>query len=221
MSRLFDNAASQKLLYTSPVLTAAPMTMSCWFYTDETTNQTLLALGNSTNTTDAFRLMLRAPADPSQGVMAATNAPASGGEVTTTTTYSTNTWHHGAAVFASSSSRSAYLDGGGKATDTASGTPTVDQTSIGVWDRLVPVGYMSGRIAEVAVWNVALSDEEIVSLAKGFSPVLIRPSALVAYWPLFGNDSPELDRWKSRFDMTVTGATKDVHSRMYYPINPV
>ncbi len=39
-------------------------------------------------------------------------------------------------------------------------------------------GAMHGSIAEVAVWNVPLTASEMAALAKGYSPALVRPSAL-------------------------------------------
>jgi Concanavalin A-like lectin/glucanases superfamily len=41
-----------------------------------------------------------------------------------------------------------------------------------------------GVYAEAGFWNVALDPAEIAALAKGYSPALIRPSALVDCWPL-------------------------------------
>lgn len=46
--------------------------------------------------------------------------------------------------------------------------------------------------AEVAIWDVALTAGEAVALAKGFSPLLIRPQSLKAYFPLYGNVTPEV-----------------------------
>ena len=43
---------------------------------------------------------------------------------------------------------------------------------------------MNGLIAEVGIWNVALTAAEIASLAKGMTCDKVRPSALVFYAPL-------------------------------------
>lgn len=43
---------------------------------------------------------------------------------------------------------------------------------------------MNGRIAEVGVWNVALSAQEIASLADGMTCDKVRPQNLVFYAPL-------------------------------------
>lgn len=136
-----------------------------------------------------------------------------------TVTISPNTWHHGCAIFAATNDHRIFLDGANKNTSATTVSPSsFTKTLIGAEARSGAIShYFDGSIAEAAVWNVALSDDEVASLAKGFSPTLVRPDALVGYWPLFGNDSPEPDRWKSRFDMTVTGATKADHVRMFAP----
>jgi hypothetical protein len=46
--------------------------------------------------------------------------------------------------------------------------------------------YWDGAIAEAAAYSVTLSAGEISSLAAGVSPLLIRPDALIGYWPLGG-----------------------------------
>ena len=56
----------------------------------------------------------------------------------------------------------------------------------GSFDRL-------GRLAECAFWNVVLTDPEIVSLSKAFSPSLIRPSAVIFYPPMIGKAQQDND----------------------------
>jgi len=112
----------------------------------------------------------------------------------TTTNASQDTWHHLCGVFAASDDRTAYLDGGNKGTDATDLSPDyVDLTAIGAFKDNTPGEYCSGRIAEAAIWNVALTDAEVAILADGFSPLLVRPASLVAYWPLIGRYSPEID----------------------------
>jgi hypothetical protein len=50
-----------------------------------------------------------------------------------------------------------------------------------------------GRLAEVALWNVALTDAEILALAKGVKPQQVRQQGLRGYWPLWGVAYPEPD----------------------------
>lgn len=51
--------------------------------------------------------------------------------------------------------------------------------------------YCAGTYAEVAIWQAALSDEQMAELAAGVAPDVVAPGGLLAYWPLRGNTSPE------------------------------
>jgi hypothetical protein len=70
-----------------------------------------------------------------------------------------------------------------------------------------------GRIARVALWDVALTDGEILSLGSGLvSPSEVRNANLVRYYELYGTASPEVD-WSGNGGVaTVTGATQADHS---------
>jgi hypothetical protein len=88
----------------------------------------------------------------------------------------------------------------------------MDRTAIGTTND--GTDFMSGDIAEAAMWDVALGDDEVLMLGVGFSPLCIRPQSLVAYWPLVGRHSPEIDMI-GKFDMTVTGAAAANHPRIF------
>ena len=75
--------------------------------------------------------------------------------------------------------------------------------------------YADGDIAEVAIWNVALTGAEMAALAAGAPPGTVSPSALVFYAPIYGTQSPEKDLISAN-NLTVTGATA---SSAYPPIN--
>jgi hypothetical protein len=99
-------------------------------------------------------------------------------------TYSANTYFHAAAKYPSNSSRTAYLNGNAGTENTNSGSAmVVDRFAIGGY----VTAFLNGRCAEVAAWNVALTDAEIASLSKGFKPTRIRPQSLVFYAPLIRN----------------------------------
>jgi hypothetical protein len=75
-----------------------------------------------------------------------------------------------------------------------------------------------GDLAEWAVWLAALDAAEMAALAKGVSPLLIRPAALVAYWPIHGSASPEPDWWRNGLGGTLTGTPAQAdHTRIVYP----
>ena len=115
------------------------------------------------------------------------------GAPVTTTTYTTSQWHHGIMEAASATSRTIWLDNAGSASSTTSdGTPIgIDSVTIGRENDSSPDDPWDGDIAEVAFWSATLTAGERAALAEGFSPLFIRPSALVFYAPLLpktGND---------------------------------
>ena len=74
------------------------------------------------------------------------------------------------------------------------------------WDSEgTAAAHLDGRMAHIGIWNVVLSAAEVAALAAGVSPLRIRPSALVAYWPLWGNSSPEPDWAGGDQPLTMVG----------------
>jgi hypothetical protein len=71
---------------------------------------------------------------------------------------------------------------------------------------------MGGQIAEVGIWNVALTAAEIASLADGMTCDKVRPQSLVFYAPLVR------DLQDVRGGLTITNnntATVANHPRIY------
>jgi concanavalin A-like lectin/glucanase superfamily protein len=62
-----------------------------------------------------------------------------------------------------------------------------------------------GKLCEAAIWNAALSDGEMLALGRGVSPVLIRPTNLKGYWPIWAVAGPEADLSGNVNNLTVTG----------------
>ena len=91
------------------------------------------------------------------------------------------------------------------------------------WDRF-RVGTGVGAnidVAEIAMWNVALSSDERAALVAGYSPLFVRPQNLVVYFPLLGGSGAsgaEVD-WVSGQSVSITGSDIAVvdHPRIIYP----
>jgi hypothetical protein len=181
----FNDASNEYLSNNSPPVTSEPLTLAAWFYSDDLVNrQALINITDESDSEWGFSLVIRGDVggDPIQ----AHKWDQGSGAASSTTGYSSNTWHHGCAVFASTVSRTIYLDGGSSASNTTNVTNiiTYDSLNIGAVKVASPTAYMSGRIAEAAIWNAALTAAEAAALAAGYSPLLIRPANLVFYVPL-------------------------------------
>ena len=195
MARDFDNGSSEYLEIDSAPVTAAPLTIAAWGNVDETWQSGVIAsLVDASSGNDWFLVRTKYQSGPGE-YTCNVYARSSDGlpEVDSTTTFAIGGWHHLCGVFASASSRSAYLDGGAKATITDTITPSgIDKTSIGRIGDSTPAGYFEGKIAEVGIWNAALTDAEVAILAKGYSPLLVRPQSLVFYAPLIRDEDRDI-----------------------------
>ena len=193
------------------------LTLACWFWTGSTSSDQVLVAYEGEASAEG-RYILAASGSSTGNKIAAQSGNASTVRVArTTTSFSTNTWQHAAAVHSGTSSRSAYLDGQGKATntDTHSFTTNAEYVHIGAIyypGISVTSAYLNGRVAEAAIWNAALTDAEIASLAAGFTPDQIRPQSLQFYAPLVRN---LVDLRGGRTITNVNGATVATHPRIY------
>src|SRR3990167_2202236 len=168
MARLFYGVAD-KLSVANAAVADYPFTMSCKFFSsDLATEQTLMNIGTAGSGSNNHRLSAAGAAagDP----LSATSRTSSSSNAITTTGYTANTWHHACAVFSSASSRAVFIDGGSKGENGTSGTPTgFNETTIG--NRSDGGNPLSGAVAEAAIWNIALTDDEVLMLANGLSPI--------------------------------------------------
>jgi hypothetical protein len=196
-----------------------PVTFACWFNpANVTANHGLINFGNSTNNGWYLGLWADGSAvgDPINAVIVYNPAAIRSGN---TSAFSASTWQHAAGVFTSTALQS-WLNGvSGSASSNLLAWPPTDRTGVGALERATPDIFLNGSCAEAAIWNVALTDDEIKALAAGLSPPHVRPGALVAYWPLFARATNEED-WVGGNTLTVTGATAADHPRIIYPAWP-
>jgi len=208
------NGSNQSLTMSDASLSSLPVTMACWFNSrSDSAAQVLVCITPSAAFDARYFLAAR-------GDLAGDPISISGnninGRANSTTSYSTNTWHHACGIVESNTSRTIYLDGGSSATNTVStATATFFNQTIGaqrVNGGSSPATFTNGLIAEVGIWNVALTAAEIASLAKGMTCDKVRPQSLVFYSPL------TRDLIDAKGGLTITnnnGATVANHPRVY------
>jgi hypothetical protein len=193
-------AATGNFAQASAEVTAAPLTMCAWFKAANTTADGNIAFLFNDGVGTNFFILTALGDQPGDPVSWVSNAGAAS-IVNTTSGYSSGVWHHACGVELASNSRAVYLDGGNKATASATQVPSVDALRIhGGSSGLI------GQVAELGIWNAALTDAEVASLAKGFAPPCIRRASLTGYYPLVRHDGTTLlDTFRSAANGTVTG----------------
>lgn len=217
MARSFSGAADNHLTIASALLSGVPMTLAAWVYaTDLSTDYHAIQIGTNGTFNHVFTLVYEA----SSSRMTATTRATSSRIAYAPTTLATGTWAHICGVFESSVSRTCYQDGVPGTTAGGSSVPSgLDETNIGIRaDGAVP---WQGRIAEAAIWNIVLNAQEVAALAAGMKPGLIRPDALVGYWPLYGVSSPEQDASGNGNHMPVFATTRVDHPPKISTFTPV
>jgi hypothetical protein len=200
-------ASSQYLSTASAPATAPPLTMACWARPSTLGTSVYLALGNTT-TGARFQLALNIDG---AGVAAQS---LSGGNATAGGIPPANNWLHAAGVFSASDNRVAYQDGvAGTANTASSALSGINALYVGARNNGGGAGaYFNGAVAEVGIWNAALTAAEIASLADGMTCDKVRPQSLVFYAPLVR------DLIDVKGGLTVTNnntATVANHPRVY------
>lgn len=188
------NGTSQYLNGASAPASAMPLTLACWLRQPTVSSgvfQMIFQINNNaqaTTTTGTYRIFL--PTNNSiLRASQATNGTAANSD-SAANAMSANTWAHCAGVFASTTSRTGYVNGVASTTNTTSlAAPSVATLNIGaaVINTNSASTFLAGDACEVGVWSVALTADEIASLAKGVACEYIRPQSLVFYAPLVRN----------------------------------
>lgn len=202
MARTFNGTSG----YVSAVIAPAfPYSFACWF---RTTNmaQTKPIIGFSNAAGSRYDQIWFRGAVAGDPIDILSDAGA-GQAITRSTSGTTpGVYHHACAVIASATSRTIYLDGGNSATTTTSVNPTVDTFNVARF----PGEFFAGDVAEAALWDVALTAADVAALAKGLSPMHVRPQSLLFYAPLI-RETVEL----TGVAITSSGSTSTDHPRVY------
>jgi hypothetical protein len=177
------NGTNQYLSVPAPIdgLTK-PFTLAAWFNPDNiTTNGALIALSPANGNYWGVVALGANAGDPVAAIHSS-NAAAN-----TTSGFVANQWQHACAVFTNIDSRTAYLNGGNSGTSGAFESSPTAATELLIGNRRIAGAlgaYMDGKIAEIGIWNAALTAAEVASLAKGMTCDKVRPQNLVFYAPL-------------------------------------
>jgi hypothetical protein len=210
MAYNFTSASSQYLSMTSSPVSGPPLTMACWFNASQTTTSDyLVSVSAAANNYFALAIFGANAGDP----VGAFDFGGLGLNIAYTTAgYTANTWNHAAGVWSGLNSRTAYINGGNSGTDSRTQAAiTLTRSQIGA-NASATTNRMNGLIAEVGIWNAALTAAEVAALAKGMTCDKVRPQSLAFYAPLVR------DLIDAKGGLTITnnnGATVANHPRVY------
>lgn len=219
MARAF-NGSTQYLESTSFPNATIPLTLAAWFRSTSTsTIQRVASWSTADGLSVASSIILGFPSAGNVCSQAYVQSTSNAFGIAAGT-FAANSWHHATAITVSGATR-CYLDGAVGADVSHAITTFSDVTRFNV-GRVPNVQYMSGRVCHVAVWSAALNAAEAAALAAGWSPLTIRRSALIAYYPLGGFDGDyDVDR-VGGYNLTAVGSPTWVDQpRIIYTAGPM
>lgn len=189
MARAFNNNAANRLTITNPTglldITGTAFTISAWCKPVATTDgiHMIVTKDGGTLTTVQYQLLVDAA-----GKINVAAGDAAGRDVAIGATVNTpGVWTHivGVKDGVGAGTLRAYLNGVQDAAATSNRTIADTALDFCVGHRNAAGPYY-GDLAEIVVWNVALTVPEIAALSKGSSPLFVRPRNIAAYFPLWG-----------------------------------
>lgn len=184
MARSFSSASTQWIKGSSAPVTAVPLSIAAWFNPDASDSTgSICDIAYDGGTGDAFEIGCSVG---SPGYVYALTRATNSVSATSTSTFTASAWNHVLGTFNSdTNNRAVYLNGGSKGTNSSIRVPaSLNAIGHGARARLTTDYYIDAILAEIAIWNVELTDDDAVLLAKGISPILLKPANLVYYLPL-------------------------------------
>jgi hypothetical protein len=211
MAYLLTSASSQCFTGLSAPVTVEPLTIALRFRPASSLDgQCVFQLASSTL---AARYQISANVATSSVLVIKTADSGAQAISTNSFSFTVGQWVHIAAVFASTTSSIGYINGtAGTLNTTSILTATCNRMHVGA--RNGTGQFTNGDVAEIGVWNAALTAEEIAGLANGFPCRLARPSSLRFYSRLIRNP---MDLSGGITLTNTNGATVSNHPRIIYP----
>lgn len=210
MARYFDGNATNFLDQSSAATNSTTITVAGWAYLSNTGSPYYDHFYIKNGPGTSYHGLVTGEGLTSLYCFSGDDSSNFGNSVGTGLSYSA--WQHVGGVYNGTSSRTAYVNGTAATADTTTVTPSTFTRMSMAQNGAATSQY---SYAEWAIWDAALTSAEMASLAAGFSPLMIRPGSLVAYWPIYGKVSGEPD-YVGGFNWSLTGTdASSAHPRMF------
>lgn len=188
MALLYDRLQSEWSYSSYVPSPSVPFSMACRFYTtDLAQTQVLLCIADS-SVTNHYYIVL---ADMGYGGDPIQVRVCAGGGIGYARTGNGITgsgiWQTVVGRFSTPIARDAILNGdyANRASLVGFYWPAgLDKFGVASRSTSSPGWYLGGAVAEVAIWNIVVSENDVNMYHRGYSPLFIRPNSLMAYWSM-------------------------------------
>jgi hypothetical protein len=213
----FTAASSQHLTTASTPITAFPLTLACWAKLSVDVGGRVFVALQDSGATSRVAMSFNGVTSPKRSVQGAlfSSSNVFSGVCWSDASVNLNEWYHAAFTISAGNITTAFFNGAAGANTAANAAQPsgIDAIYIGCTESSgTKAGFHDGALAEVGIWNVALTTAEIASLAKGMTCDKVRPQSLVFYAPLVR------DLIDAKGGLTITNnntATVANHPRVY------
>lgn len=205
MSYSFDGS-NDRLTGTFTSTYGDPITLACWFKITAHPGaiDSLLAVGNSSSSNNnSYALRTVTTADRYGAVVVGNSGGTDQANVTKAGIE--NTWTPFIGVFSGDSQRDCYVSDQTAGNTTANAVADAIQF-IRLGESFTAANDYTGLLAEVCVWNKALSAGEIASFLAASAPTGIAAANLIGYWALSQNGVLTNEGIDTGGDLTASGA---------------
>jgi len=180
----FDTVTEEYLQIDQNLINTDVFTWACWAWFDSSTSDRVLLWSGDSTAANKYFLLVHEADDDSIQFKARNTATKT---AATSTAITDGQWHHILAYSASATDRKVYIDNAGEGVnvDSVTGIDSItDRFTVGRTGDNTPVNEMDGRIAEIAIWNFAMTDSaDRQMLVDRFSPIFVKPNNLILYFP--------------------------------------
>lgn len=183
----YTDGSNEYLLISQNLIGTDVFTWMCWFFLESQTgfDQTFMMSGDGDVGQDDGYHRLQYDDSINDIRFSFRNGPTE--HAITTSGANIGGWNHCLAFRASATDAQCFLNGDAGGSNSTSVTGVDARTnffSVGMSRDDTPGDPCDGILAEIAIWNIALSDDaDRQALAAGMSPLLVRPDALIRYFP--------------------------------------
>jgi len=192
MALSFNGTSSQLFINNKLISVAFPTTLFCW---TKPTNLSIagfpLMIGQSSGTSEELGIYNAANGSGKMQSWASQNGNI--GSIQSSASVVTTPWEPCMCVFTNANSATIYYANGSAVTADPGGfTPFVslmNKTTVG--SRPNNSFWFSGDIAEIAIWNIALSGSDWTALLAGAAPETVSNSSLIDSWSLLTQASTQ------------------------------
>lgn len=199
----FGDGGASFLNWDSVTTLTQPISFACWCFRDVEAIDTVLGHGDAASTDELWELQLSNIGVPLfRRVTGGNPSNAQSG------LSPPREWFHYAGVQSAADNAVCFTDGDVGVTNTNTSVPSgADRITVGAAPGLNNPNDFTGRVFWPAIWDTALTDEEVQILANGVHPYYVRRDSLVFFAVLIDSANPTAirDLAGARTVSSVTG----------------